>query len=720
MNTKLTIKNFRVFDKNGVSIDIKPLTILTGCNSSGKSSVVKSMLILKHFFMQIKKAFETKAPMNLFDYKIDVATEDLKSLGNFFNTIHRGSDTHEISFEYSIYSLLVSKVINVNLTFTIDPEDELRNGLLSQISMNMDGIEFYLSNRKQHSYSCNLNIIKKVCPEFIELEYLIHRLCSIFGEYNYSPSWSMSREEYEKLMKEGKDNLKSYNERRSKDVLKYVYSSQHSNQDIVQKYGIDPTIFGWTKENDSYFRIPVISELDNAGKDSVRTFVDMLLKDEDEVKEEMVFASKKVISDYLNSDASSFSEYFMKYENAYLEHINVSSVFNSSTGMPRSSDFYVPQEYCQWNPLAWDAISFDDNHKKDDKEEKNEKEKRVKEWKEKTVDFPMIYEVVMSWNKKNGEQDQYYTYDKDLNIFGGYKHHTFSILGSFLASLVIDALNPDAWAGISYSPSARVEANPYYSLSDGSRFASTLKKYFDVRRIYQGMNIKEKSHFKVGSYINKWVKELGIGDRIEFKVIEDFEIVSPLLYKQDDEKGSYLTDVGFGVTQLLSVLIPIETLIMFRLISANEGKGVNRYAGIDELFRLYDNWDSGELKMRSFLHDTIAIEEPEIHLHPNYQSKLAEMFAEAFKNWGVHFVIETHSEYLIRKLQLLVAQKRINNEAISVQYLFDDKDKPDYEPKVKKIIIQNDGMLSDNFGKGFFNEADSLSMNLLTIQRDEE
>ena len=34
MNTKYTIKNFRVFDEKGVTVDIKPITILTGCNKT--------------------------------------------------------------------------------------------------------------------------------------------------------------------------------------------------------------------------------------------------------------------------------------------------------------------------------------------------------------------------------------------------------------------------------------------------------------------------------------------------------------------------------------------------------------------------------------------------------------------------------------------------------------------------------------------------------------
>ena len=58
MDTKFTIKNFRVFDENGVTLDLKPLTILTGCNSSGKSSIVKAAFLLNSFMKQINNAIE--------------------------------------------------------------------------------------------------------------------------------------------------------------------------------------------------------------------------------------------------------------------------------------------------------------------------------------------------------------------------------------------------------------------------------------------------------------------------------------------------------------------------------------------------------------------------------------------------------------------------------------------------------------------------------------
>ena len=46
MKYQYKVKNFRVFDEDGVKLDMAPITILTGCNSSGKSSFVKSMLLV--------------------------------------------------------------------------------------------------------------------------------------------------------------------------------------------------------------------------------------------------------------------------------------------------------------------------------------------------------------------------------------------------------------------------------------------------------------------------------------------------------------------------------------------------------------------------------------------------------------------------------------------------------------------------------------------------
>lgn len=42
MYTDYTVKNFRIFDEEGATIPLRPVTLLTGCNNTGKSSIVKS------------------------------------------------------------------------------------------------------------------------------------------------------------------------------------------------------------------------------------------------------------------------------------------------------------------------------------------------------------------------------------------------------------------------------------------------------------------------------------------------------------------------------------------------------------------------------------------------------------------------------------------------------------------------------------------------------
>jgi predicted ATPase len=164
-----------------------------------------------------------------------------------------------------------------------------------------------------------------------------------------------------------------------------------------------------------------------------------------------------------------------------------------------------------------------------------------------------------------------------------------------------------------------------------------------------------------------------------------------------------LADEGYGITQLISILLQIETAIL-----SAKGKKTNNFVGLSA----FDKYD---YSVFHFEENTIAVEEPEIHLHPSYQSKLVEMFVDALTKYNIHFIIETHSEYLIRKLQILGASKVLNSDTISILYVYNPIEKPGYEPLVKKISIREDGVLEGTFGKGFFDEADSLSLSLLTI-----
>ncbi|MDY6036387.1 MAG: hypothetical protein SPI67_02775, partial [Paludibacteraceae bacterium] len=70
MNQTYTIKNFRVFDEQGATFEMAPVTILTGCNSSGKSSVTKSLILLNDMFARILRDYRAGAPCYLEDYPL--------------------------------------------------------------------------------------------------------------------------------------------------------------------------------------------------------------------------------------------------------------------------------------------------------------------------------------------------------------------------------------------------------------------------------------------------------------------------------------------------------------------------------------------------------------------------------------------------------------------------------------------------------------------------
>jgi predicted ATPase len=81
-----------------------------------------------------------------------------------------------------------------------------------------------------------------------------------------------------------------------------------------------------------------------------------------------------------------------------------------------------------------------------------------------------------------------------------------------------------------------------------------------------------------------------------------------------EHRDDSIADVGFGVSQVLPVLVALRAAQPGRLV---------------------------------------YLEEPEIHLHPRAQAKLADILAGAAER-GVRVVVETHSTLLLTAIQTLV------------------------------------------------------------------
>ncbi|OFW86948.1 MAG: hypothetical protein A3J37_08845 [Alphaproteobacteria bacterium RIFCSPHIGHO2_12_FULL_45_9] len=146
---------------------------------------------------------------------------------------------------------------------------------------------------------------------------------------------------------------------------------------------------------------------------------------------------------------------------------------------------------------------------------------------------------------------------------------------------------------------------------------------------------------------------------------------------KDESKGQHnLCDVGFGCSQVLPVLVST-----FAFESRNA----------------YDELGGGSI---------LIIQEPEIHLHPNAQAELGTLFANASQAGQIF--IETHSPYLILRLQSEVAQEHILANSINTFYVQRKKDGAAFT----HMHLLNNGLFKDKWPEGFFPHRHEETLNL--------
>ncbi len=97
----------------------------------------------------------------------------------------------------------------------------------------------------------------------------------------------------------------------------------------------------------------------------------------------------------------------------------------------------------------------------------------------------------------------------------------------------------------------------------------------------------------------------------------------------------------------------------------------------------------------------LLIENPEAHLHPRGQSKLAELIALVAQS-GVQVVVETHSDHLFNGILKAVAQNKIEKENVKVHFLELDESNVSIHTEIN--FSKNGRILNPQ--KGFFDQFD--------------
>lgn len=141
---------------------------------------------------------------------------------------------------------------------------------------------------------------------------------------------------------------------------------------------------------------------------------------------------------------------------------------------------------------------------------------------------------------------------------------------------------------------------------------------------------KRKRKRTLDEQIARWLKELGLIDSFSVRrIAKDSNLYEVKVKKGPSSSEVLITDVGFGVSQVLPVLVLCYYV--------PEGS-------------------------------VVVLEQPEIHLHPLVQSGLADVFIDAIKTRGIQIVLESHSEHLLRRLQRRVAEGDLERTQLALYF----------------------------------------------------
>ncbi|HAD78216.1 MAG TPA: hypothetical protein DCF99_00635 [Flavobacteriaceae bacterium] len=94
-----------------------------------------------------------------------------------------------------------------------------------------------------------------------------------------------------------------------------------------------------------------------------------------------------------------------------------------------------------------------------------------------------------------------------------------------------------------------------------------------------------------------------------------------------------------------------------------------------------------------------VVEQPELHLHPAYQAKIADVIDKILDKSKLNVVIETHSPHLIYRFGELIEENNSNISKHDIQVLIFEE--INGETKISKSVFDDEGRLQ-NWPIGFF------------------
>ena len=123
--------------------------------------------------------------------------------------------------------------------------------------------------------------------------------------------------------------------------------------------------------------------------------------------------------------------------------------------------------------------------------------------------------------------------------------------------------------------------------------------------------------------------------------VEDGSGTFQIQVKVGSGKFTSVSDVGYGVSQCLSLVTGI-----FNREVCNGSKNT-----------------------------TFLLQQPEVHLHPRAHAEIGNLICDACAEFGNRFVIETHSDFIVDRVRVMVRRGVISQSDVSIIYFEKERDK---------------------------------------------
>jgi hypothetical protein len=177
-------------------------------------------------------------------------------------------------------------------------------------------------------------------------------------------------------------------------------------------------------------------------------------------------------------------------------------------------------------------------------------------------------------------------------------------------------------------------------------------------------------HDSVVAQVNEWLLRLEVPYKVAVIPATAGPTASLLgdlvaITLEDLRSGVTVTpaDVGFGVSQVLPIVVEL-------LARANS---------------------------------VVLIEQPETHLHPRLQARLADLLIDSTSAAGLgnQAIVETHSEHLMLRTQRRIREGALAPGDVSVLYV---DQTPSGQAKVTRLRLDSNGDFLDEWPGGFFDD----------------